>query len=245
VTAAVLAGTCCTCRNAWYPWRRGVAILTHAGFAEVMATPIVAEAGLITVLRPAARTTSRMAWSRQNGAADMSSRNGSIRPGGFTVLGLAAVAGVALGVHGWSTPHTPAALGSIGAGAANARARPGTSAGPPARPSSSPSSPASAQGPPLNAQSYAQYAFQVWPGRLSPAGQAAEIGLAITVRRQSNGLAVSAGVNGQPASAPHFYPAGALVYVIEASLGDDSGASDYNLGDDGIVVTDAHGRIVQ
>jgi hypothetical protein len=27
-------------------------------------------------------------------------------------------------------------------------------------------------------------------------------------------------------------------------MGDDSGSSDYNLGDDGIVVTDAHGRIV-
>jgi hypothetical protein len=33
--------------------------------------------------------------------------------------------------------------------------------------------------------------------------------------------------------------------VIEASLGDDSGTGDYNLGDDGIVVTDAHGRIIR
>jgi hypothetical protein len=33
--------------------------------------------------------------------------------------------------------------------------------------------------------------------------------------------------------------------VIEASLGDDSGGSDYNLGDDGLVVTDATGRVVQ
>jgi hypothetical protein len=33
--------------------------------------------------------------------------------------------------------------------------------------------------------------------------------------------------------------------VIEASLGDDSGTSDYNLGDDGIVITDARGRIVR
>jgi hypothetical protein len=42
-----------------------------------------------------------------------------------------------------------------------------------------------------------------------------------------------------------LYPLGARVYVVEASLGDDSGNSDYNLGDDGIIVTDAHGRIVQ
>jgi hypothetical protein len=177
----------------------------------------------------------------------MSSGSYSIGPGGRTLLGIAAAAGIALGVHGWSTRHTPAALGSIGAGAATAGPRPGTRAvaGPSARTSSPPTSAAAAPGPLLSSQSYAQYAFQVWPGRLSTAGQAAETGLAITVRRQGNGLEVSAGVSGQPASAPKFYPAGARVYVIEASLGDDSGASDYNLGDDGLVVTDARGRIVQ
>jgi hypothetical protein len=35
------------------------------------------------------------------------------------------------------------------------------------------------------------------------------------------------------------------VYVVEASLGDDSGNSDYSLGDDGLVVTDAQGRIIR
>jgi hypothetical protein len=35
------------------------------------------------------------------------------------------------------------------------------------------------------------------------------------------------------------------VYVVEASLGDDSGGTDYNLGDDGLIVTDAQGRILQ
>ena len=42
-----------------------------------------------------------------------------------------------------------------------------------------------------------------------------------------------------------FYSGGAHVYVIEAALGDDSGNSDFNLGDDGIVVTDARGRILR
>jgi hypothetical protein len=56
-------------------------------------------------------------------------------------------------------------------------------------------------------------------------------------------LSVVAGVNGQPGSG-HFYPGGARVYVVEAALGDDSGNTDYNLGDDGVVVTDAQGRIV-
>jgi hypothetical protein len=173
----------------------------------------------------------------------VSSGGSSAGPRGFALLGLAAVAGIAIGVHGWSTRHMPAALGSVGGGAATAGPTASVTAGPPSRPSGSPS--ASAAGPLLTSQSYAQYAFQVWPGKLSPAAQAAEIGLAITVSRKGSGLEVSAGVNGQPASAPQFYLAGARVYVIEASLGDDSGTSDYNLGDDGLVVTDAQGRIVQ
>jgi hypothetical protein len=32
---------------------------------------------------------------------------------------------------------------------------------------------------------------------------------------------------------------------VVASLGDDSGNSDYSLGDDGLVVTDAQGRIIR
>ena len=58
-------------------------------------------------------------------------------------------------------------------------------------------------------------------------------------------MLVTAGVIGQAAGSPHLYAGGARVYVIEASLGDDSGNADYNLGDDGLVVTDTHGRIVQ
>ena len=50
-------------------------------------------------------------------------------------------------------------------------------------------------------------------------------------------------IGGAP-GAPHVYVGGARVYVVEASLGDDSGNSDYNLGDDGLVVTNAEGRIV-
>jgi hypothetical protein len=51
-------------------------------------------------------------------------------------------------------------------------------------------------------------------------------------------------MNGQQAGPARFYPNGARVYVLEATMGDDSGNADYNVGDDGIVVTDAQGRIV-
>ena len=70
-------------------------------------------------------------------------------------------------------------------------------------------------------------------------------GLSISVRRQGSGISVAAGVNGQPQAAPQAYPAGARVYVVESTLGDDSGNTDYNLGDDGLVVTDVQGRIIQ
>jgi hypothetical protein len=70
-------------------------------------------------------------------------------------------------------------------------------------------------------------------------------GLAISAHRSGRGISVTAGVIGQHAPSPTFYPSGAKVYVIEASLGDDANDTDYNLGDDGLVVTDSSGRIVR
>ncbi len=70
-------------------------------------------------------------------------------------------------------------------------------------------------------------------------------GLSISVHRSGPGISVAAWVNGQSSPAPRVYASGARVYVVEASLGDDANNSDYNLGDDGLVVTDSSGRIVQ
>jgi hypothetical protein len=70
-------------------------------------------------------------------------------------------------------------------------------------------------------------------------------GLSFSVRKTSSGIAVRAGVRGQTRGSAHRYPGGARVYVVEASLGDEAGHTDYNLGDDGVVVTNAHGRNVQ
>ena len=56
---------------------------------------------------------------------------------------------------------------------------------------------------------------------------------------------VAARVTGQPNATSRFYAGGAKVYVVEVALGDDSSNTDYNLGDDGLVVTDSLGRIVQ
>jgi hypothetical protein len=180
-------------------------------------------------------------------------------PLGLSLLAVTALTGAVLAVHGWSGRHSGlpagALAGSSASQGASARpARPGRAAGPsapaagPSTPAATPSDPAASPGaspgPLLSAQSYAQYSFRVWPGSPGAAGQAALTGLTVKVVRHGSGIMVSAGVIGQPASAPRFYAQGAVVYVVEASLGDDSGNSDYSLGDDALVVTDAQGRIL-
>jgi hypothetical protein len=173
---------------------------------------------------------------------------------GLTLLAVAGVVGVILAIHGWAGRASgvgPAALPG-GSGSTAGRVAAGPSSGPSASPSSHPATSASAApstsssaGPLLSAEPYASYAFQVWPGTLSTAAKQALTGLAVSVRRQPAGLSVTAGVAGQAAASPHVYRTGARVYVVEASMGDDSGNSDYNIGDDGLVVTDSAGRIVQ
>jgi len=80
---------------------------------------------------------------------------------------------------------------------------------------------------------------------MSAAARLALTGLKVSVHRQGSGISVTAGVIGQASPAPRLYPQGARVYVVETSMGDDSGNTDYNLGDDGLVVTTAQGSIVQ
>ena len=167
-----------------------------------------------------------------------------------------AVVAVVLAVHGWSGRHSgvpPGALGS-GNGSGNAAAAPSRS--PSARPSShhsrapSPSpggagTPAASPGPLLSSEPYASYSYLVWPGAPSPSAAAALAGLSVSVHRVSGGISVTAGVVGQATPAPRIYARGARVYIVEGSMGDDSGNSDYNLGDDAIVVTDTQQRILQ
>lgn len=173
---------------------------------------------------------------------------------GALVLTAAGIAGIVLAVNGWSARHIGLAaaggglsVSSPGASPSAASPAPGT-ASPSARPSAGPSRPApsaSAAGPLLSSEPYASYAYQVWPGTPSAAARQAMTGLSISASRVRDGISVKAGVNGQPAAAAHTYPGGARVYVVESSLGDDSNSSDYNLGDDGLVVTDVRGRILQ
>jgi hypothetical protein len=181
---------------------------------------------------------------------------------GLAVLAVTGVAGLMLAVHGWSgrgastTPSlaggTPAAASAPASGTArsspSARAT-ASPAGAPTRPTANApgaaGSSAPAPGPQLSSEPYASVAFQIWPGPVSSTASQALTGLAISVHPRAGGLAVTAAARGQGPAASHLYPGGVRVYVVEALLGDDSGNLDYSLGDDGLVVTDAQGRIIQ
>jgi hypothetical protein len=183
----------------------------------------------------------------------MGTSGGWIGPRGAGLLLVAALAGGVLGLHGWSTRHSglPGGLGGTNSSALAGPSGPSSSTGPSSPGHATPTSPTRggstqrpATGPPLSSQSYASYSYLVWPGAPSAAAKSAMTGLSISVHRTGSGISVSAGVNGHPGTS-HPYPGGARVYVVEASMGDEAGNSDYNLGDDGVVVTDAQGRIVQ
>lgn len=99
----------------------------------------------------------------------------------------------------------------------------------------------------LSSTSYAAYAFQVYPGPLTSQARQATAGFAIRVSPHSSStieLSVAARGSGQAPQTASF-PSSDRVYFIEATLGDESGRLDYNFGDDGVVVTDARGHIVQ
>jgi hypothetical protein len=156
---------------------------------------------------------------------------------GLALLAATGAAGLILGLHGWSARSTGLPAGSLASGSPQAAAPP-ASAAPHA--SSSPSQPASRRhGPLLGSEPYAKAAYQVWPGPMSAAARLALTGLKVSVHRRGSGISVTAGVIGQASPAPRLYSQGARVYVVETSMGDDSGNTDYNLGDDGLVVTTA------
>lgn len=112
---------------------------------------------------------------------------------------------------------------------------------------SSSSASSSSRGPLLSSTPYAAYAYEVYPA--TPSGQAitAEDGFSVTVHRAS-GSTVLLDVQSQFSGGPSLKKqvlATDRVYWVETSYGDDAPGQDANLGDDGVVLTDAHGYITQ
>ena len=174
---------------------------------------------------------------------------------GLLVLGVTGVVGVILAVHGYGrglVPAGPAASSPPPSTAASPTTGPrpaGTSAT--ASSSRSPgstttaSAPTQKLGPLLSSTQYAPYAFEIYPGVLTAQARVATTGFHVNVSTGPTMITVHVSVGGSSGGQSSSYALGDRVYFVETSLGDDSGSSDYNLGDDGILVTDHDGRIVQ
>src|SRR5579875_3671611 len=184
----------------------------------------------------------------------------AVTPSRLAVVGLAAVVGIGLAVHGYSHGLSLGRPGGLlGAPApTTATSRPTPTTSKPTTAASHPRSsgrastgpqPTAAQqklGPLLSSTPYAQFAYQVYPGPRSAQAQLALAGFNVVVKRSGGHIVLSVSASGS--SGPpqvSTYPAGDRVYFIEASFGDDSGHAEYNFGDDGLLVTNSQGRIVQ
>ena len=171
---------------------------------------------------------------------------------GLALLTVAGLVGVGLAIHGYGHGEVVAGRGGVNAlvSTSGSHGRPSAGQSPSpsskATPPSTSHPPAQKVGPLLSSTSYAPYAFQVYPGPETSQARQATAGFTIRVapRAGTIELSVAAMGSGQAPQTSSF-PAGDRVYFIEATLGDESGDVDYNFGDDGVIVTDAHGHVVQ
>jgi len=93
---------------------------------------------------------------------------------------------------------------------------------------------------------YRQYAFEIYPGAPSPEAKKALAGFDLTVQDQDNKvLLVLKALSARYRDASVLVDKGNTAYFIETSMRDDAGNEENDLGDDGVVVVDAQGYIVQ
>ena len=168
---------------------------------------------------------------------------------GLMLVGAAGLAGLALAIHGSGHGLTAAPRSSLAKPSGSASG--GTAKAPTHHPTSTTSQPSSGAahqklGPPLSSTQYASYAYRLYPGQPDAQATAATAGFHIEVTPGPSTIKVTvSGAGVKNGSQTLTYPASDRVYFIEASFGDDSSNAEYNFGDDGIVVTDATGRIVE
>lgn len=177
---------------------------------------------------------------------------------GAVALSVAGVAAAVLAVHGYANP------GSLGVSATGlgGSTSPGSSSSLAAKPSPSPTAKAPAPspgasptakptasptpGPLLSSTAYASYAYQIYPGSPSANAKLALAGFSYKLRPQGSSVRFTLNVlGGSQAPMNKTYPASDHIYFVEANFGDDAQSTEYNFGDDGVVVTDATGHVVQ
>lgn len=173
------------------------------------------------------------------------------RRGGLA-LSLAATLAAVLAIHGYGNPGSlnlpgsggiptghgsPSANGSGG----NPKASPSAAASPSATPSAS-----GTPGPLLSSTPYASYTYQLYPGSPGPSTRQALAGFTFTAHLSGSSVDFTLYASGssQPVS-KNNYPETDHIYFVEANFGDDANNTEYSYSDDGVVVTDASGRVVQ
>ena len=190
------------------------------------------------------------------------------------VVALAAVLGVALGFDGARAPRLHSAISRIGethaagpagqppaatgrptAPASPPRARQAAPASPPparqAAPASPPPAPAGAApappapGPLLSETRYGAYAYQVYPAASSPDTDRALTGFRLAFRRvTASTVEVTVADLQDGTTQTATFSAANRLYFIETRMGDDGMDGETNLGDDGFILTDADGHIL-
>ncbi|HXQ19003.1 MAG TPA: hypothetical protein VN781_05185 [Acidimicrobiales bacterium] len=171
-----------------------------------------------------------------------------VGPRGLLVLAAAGVLAAALAVHGYGQgPAVPVAAATSPPTTVAPKTSPSSSHHPAAPTTTAPTgSTPQKLGPLLSSTQYASYAYQVYPGTVSSQTHAALAGFAVSVVPNGTGtVKLSVKANNSPSAQTKTYPASDRVYFIESTFGDDSGDADYNFGDDGVLITNAQGRIVE
>jgi len=167
-------------------------------------------------------------------------------------LSVAGLAATVLALHGYANPGSLGLSGpglvSPSHGSHQSGRTSGSAAASPSPAATSAASPSGAAtlGPLLSATPYASYSYQIYPGTPSASARQAMAGFSFTTRvvGSSVDFTLSTSGSGQP-PVSKTYPASDHIYFVEANLGDDSGNAEYNFGDDGVVVSDASGHVVQ
>ncbi len=173
---------------------------------------------------------------------------------GLAVLMVAAVASIGLAFHGYGNGVTGStvALGTSGSTGSSTTAT--TQASPPKSASGSKPSTVSGStttttpklGPVLSSTQYASYAYKLYPGTPSSKAKLATTGFNVKVTPSGSKVVVAVSLAGSTSSPQtSTIQKGDSVYFIEATFGDDSGNSDYSGGDDGLVITNPQGRIIE
>lgn len=175
---------------------------------------------------------------------------------GFIVLTVAAVGSVALAFHGYGHGISPNGSALAVTSSSTTSSGPSTTTSAPApstsstkakaSPKASTSTTAPKLGPLLSSTQYASVAYRLYPSPASSRAKLATSGFNISVKLSGNNEVISVSVAGSSApSQTSKFQKGDIVYFVETAFGDDSGNRDYSGGDDGIIVTNAQGRIVE